>query len=190
VVHERQAGEFLTAARALQRQPLVLEVDSERDFETAFTTLVNRGAGALLISSNPLFDNDKLAILALRHAVPPIYQWREFAEAGGLMSYGANQTDAFRLAGLYVGQILKGAKPADLPFQQSNKLELVINLKTAKTLGLTVPTIMQMTVDDVIERGIQFVRAVCCTASVRSWHKADVPRRPLFVRFWGKADIG
>jgi putative ABC transport system substrate-binding protein len=151
VVTERQANDFLAAVRALGREAFVLHVDSEREFEAAFATLADRRIRALLISSNPLFDNDKLAALTLRHAVPAIYQWRQFAEAGGLMSYGANQTDAFRLAGLYVGQILKGAKPADLPFQQSTKLELVINLKTAKTLGLTVPTVMQMTADDVIE---------------------------------------
>jgi putative tryptophan/tyrosine transport system substrate-binding protein len=151
MVHERQVNEFLAAARSLGRKTLVLQADSERDFDSAFATLVNRGAGALIIASNPLFDNDKLAALALRHAVPAIYQWREFAEVGGLMSYGARQADAFRIAGVYVGQILKGAKPADLPFQQSTKLELVINLKTAKALGVTVPMIMQMTADEVIE---------------------------------------
>jgi putative tryptophan/tyrosine transport system substrate-binding protein len=151
VVTEEQANDFLAAAHRLRRQPLVLQVDSERDFESAFATLVDRGVGALVIAAHPLFDNDKLAALALRHAVPAIYQRREFAEAGGLMSYGANWGDTFRLAGLYVGQILKGAKPADLPFQQTTKLELVINLKTAKALGLTVPMIMQMTADDVIE---------------------------------------
>jgi putative tryptophan/tyrosine transport system substrate-binding protein len=151
VATEEQANDFLAAAHGLHRQPLVLQVDSERDFESAFATLVDRGVGALVIAAHPLFDNDKLAALALRHAVPAIYQRREFAEAGGLMSYGANWDDTFRLAGLYVGQILKGAKPADLPFQQSTKLELVINLKTARALGLTVPMIMQMTADDVIE---------------------------------------
>jgi len=151
VVTEQMANEFLAAARALGRQTLVLQADSDRDFEAAFATLADRRIRALVIASAPLFDNEKLASLALRYAVPAIYQWREFAEAGGLMSYGASQGDAFRIAGLYVGQILKGAKPADLPFQQSTKLELVINLKTAKALGLTVPMIMQMTADAVIE---------------------------------------
>jgi putative tryptophan/tyrosine transport system substrate-binding protein len=151
VVTEQMTSEFLAAARALHRQPLVLQVDSEDDFEAAFARLVNQGARALVIASSPLFDSEKLPVLALRHAVPAIYQRREFAEAGGLMSYGASFADAFRLAAIYVGQILKGAKPADLPFQQSTKLDLVINLKTAKTLGLAVPTIMQMTADDVIE---------------------------------------
>jgi len=99
------------------------------------------------------FDShdDKLAALALRHSMFAIYQRREFVEAGGLMSYSANWDDAFRAAGLYVGQILKGAKPADLPFQQSSRFELAINLKTAKALGLTVPVIMQMTADYVVE---------------------------------------
>jgi len=120
-------------------------------FEAAFVTLADRGAGALLIGANPLFDNDKLAALALQHAVPAIYNRREFAEAGGLMSFGVRYSDVFRIAGFYVGQILKGTKPGDLPFQQSTKPELVINLKTAKALGLTVPMIMQMTADDVIE---------------------------------------
>jgi len=149
--NERQANEFLAAARALGRQTLVLQADSERDFEAAFVTLADRGAGALLIGANPLFDNDKLAALALQHAVPAIYNRREFAEAGGLMSFGVRYSDVFRIAGFYVGQILKGTKPGDLPFQQSTKPELVINLKTAKALGLTVPMIMQMTADDVIE---------------------------------------
>jgi putative ABC transport system substrate-binding protein len=151
VVTEQQTSDFFAAARTLGRQAFVLQVDSDREFEAAFNTVVGRQAGALVIASHPLFDNDKLGALALHHAVPAIYQRREFAEAGGLMSYGASWGDAFRLAGLYVGQILKGAKPADLPFQQSTKLELVINLKTAKALGLTVPVIMQMTADDVIE---------------------------------------
>jgi putative ABC transport system substrate-binding protein len=130
-----------------------LEVDSDRDFETAFATLVDRRAGALVIASSLFFDShdDKLAALALRHSMPAIYQRREFVETGGLMSYSANWGDAFRAAGLYVGQILKGAKPADLPFQQSTRFELAINLKTAKALGLTVPVIMQMTADYVVE---------------------------------------
>jgi putative tryptophan/tyrosine transport system substrate-binding protein len=151
VATEEQANDFLTAARALGREPVVLQVDGARDFESAFARMADRRVGALVIAANPLFDNDRLAALALRHALPAIYQRREFAEAGGLLSYGASWGDAFRIAGLYVGQILKGAKPADLPFQQSTKLELVINLKTAKALGLTVPMIMQMTADDVIE---------------------------------------
>jgi putative ABC transport system substrate-binding protein len=150
-VTEQQTNDFLAAARVLGREGLVVQADSERDFEAAFSTLQDRRIRALVIAAAPLFDNDRLAALALRHAMPAIYQRREFAEAGGLMSYGVNYGDGYRIAGLYVGQILKGAKPGDLPFQQSTKPELVINLKTAKALGLTVPMVMQMTADDVIE---------------------------------------
>jgi len=148
---EKQADDFLIAAHALGREPVVLQVDGDPGFDAAFATLADRRVGALVIAANPLFDNNRLATLALRYALPAIYQRREFAEAGGLMSYGASWGEAYRLVGLYVGQILKGAKPSDLPFQQSTKPELVINLKTAKALGLTVPMIMQMTADDVIE---------------------------------------
>ena len=150
---EQMTSEVLAAARILGRQVLVLQVDTERDFEQAFETLVSRHVGALVIASSLFFDthDDKLAALALRHSIAAIYQRREFVEAGGLMSYSANWGDAFRAAGVYVGRILKGAKPAELPFQQSNTFELAINLKTAKALGLTVPVIMQMTADHVVE---------------------------------------
>src|SRR5262249_37306984 len=116
-----QTNNILAAARALGHQVIIVEARSERDFETAFAILVERKAGALIIAASPLFDNDKLATLAFSHAMPAIYQRREFAEAGGLMSYGASWGDVFRVAGLYVGQILKGAKPSELPFQQSTK---------------------------------------------------------------------
>jgi putative ABC transport system substrate-binding protein len=148
---QQLANDFLAAARTLGRQALVVQADSDRDFEAAFAALADRGIRAMVIATAPLFDNDKLATLALRHAMPAIYQRREFAEAGGLMSYGASFRDVFRAAGLYVGQILKGAKPADLPFQQSVKVELVINLKTVKALGLTVPPTLLARADEVIE---------------------------------------
>jgi putative ABC transport system substrate-binding protein len=148
---EQQANDFLAAAHALGRQVLVVRADSDRDFEAAFATLADRHTRTLIIASGPLFDDDRLAALAVRHAMPAIYQRREFAEAGGLMSYGADWGEVVRAAGLYVGQILKGTKPADLPFQQSTKLELVINLKTAKALGLTVPSTLLATADEVIE---------------------------------------
>jgi putative ABC transport system substrate-binding protein len=151
VMAEQMANDFLAAVRALGRQALVVQADSDRDFEAAFVTLADRHIRALVIASAALFDNDELAALALRHAVPAIYQRREFAEAGGLMSYGVSYGEVFRIAGLYVGRILKGAKPADLPFQQSTKPELVINLKTAKALGLEVPDKLLALTDEVIE---------------------------------------
>jgi ABC-type uncharacterized transport system substrate-binding protein len=131
----------------------VLHASSERDFDTAFATLLQQRAGALVIGTDGFFvaQSQRLAALTLRHAVPAIFQSREFAAAGGLMSYGGSETDQNRLLGLYAGRVLKGEKPADLPVQQSTKVELVINLKTAKALGLTVPLIMQMTADEVIE---------------------------------------
>ena len=151
VVTEQMTTDFLATAGALGRRVLVLQVDSEREFDSAFAKLVDQKADSLVIASHPLFDTDKIPALTLRYRVPAIYQRREFVEAGGLMSYGASFADAFRLAAIYVGQILKGTKPADLPIQQSAKLDMVINLRTAKTLGLTVPMILQMTADDVVE---------------------------------------
>lgn len=147
-IREQQA-----AASALGLSLQIVEASSERDLGPAFASLADNRAGALYIDGDSLFTGlrTQLAVLATQHAVPTMYDVREFAEAGGLMSYGASVTDAYRQAGIYVGRILKGEKPADLPVVQATKYELVINLKTAKTLGLKVPTSMQLLADEVIE---------------------------------------
>src|SRR6516164_7201267 len=143
----------VAAAGVLGRQIAVVEARSERDFESAFATFADRRAGALVVAASQLFDSnrDQLVTLAARHKMPAIYQAREFVSAGGLMSYGASYGEAFRLGGLYVGQILKGEKPANLPIQQATKVELVINLKTAKALGLEVPLSLMIRTDEMIE---------------------------------------
>jgi ABC-type uncharacterized transport system substrate-binding protein len=141
------------AARGIGQNVLVLHARTEADFEDAFATLKRERAGGLIVSDDAIFMNrrEKLVALAAQHAVPAIYGRREYPAAAGLMSYGASTADQYRQSGIYVGRILKGDKPADLPFLQPTKFELIINLKTAKALGLTVPLIMQMTADEVIE---------------------------------------
>ena len=142
-----------TAARTFGLELHVMHASTERDFDTVFASLVQIRAGALVISNDAFFlsRSEQLAALTVRHAVPTIFTYREFVAAGGLMSYGGSLTDTYRLTGVYTGRILKGEKPAELPVQQVTKFELFINLKTAKALGLTVPLIMQMTADEVIE---------------------------------------
>ena len=141
------------AARALGVQLHVLHASADRDFDTAFTTLVQLRADGLLIGNDAFFSSqfEQLSALAIRHAVPTVYQYREFAAAGGLIAYGGSLTYAFHGAGVYTGRILKGDKPADLPVQLATKVELYINLKTAKTLGINVPNTLIGRADEVIE---------------------------------------
>ena len=141
------------AARALGLQIRVLNASTSREINEAFATFVREQPDALFVAANPFFQTRRvqLAALAARHAVPTAFSVRDYAEAGGLMSYGTDVTDAWRQVGLYTGRILKGAKPADLPVVQSTKFELVINAETARMLGLTVPDKLLATADEVIE---------------------------------------
>ena len=150
---EPEAKDAEAAARALGVRLQVLNTTSEPDIDAAFTTLLERRTGALVVGSDSVFlrFSDKLVEWAARHVMPAIYFAREFPEVGGLMSYGSRQNDAYRQAGIYVAKILQGAKPADLPVMQPTKFELVINMKTAKALGLNVPVHLQQIADEVIE---------------------------------------
>lgn len=145
--------EIQAAADHLKQHLEVLTASTESDLEAAFATMVQRGVGGLIVKPDPFFINrsERLVGLAARHAMPAIYPIRAFADLGGLMSYGSNPRDPYQQAGIYVGKILKGAKPADLPIQQSTKVELVINLKTANALGLKIPVLMLAQADEVIE---------------------------------------
>ena len=150
---EPQSRDMQAAARRLGLKLHVLHASADRDFDTVFATLAQLQAGALIIGTDTFFysRSEHLAALTMRHGFPAIYQYREFAAAGGLMSYGTTMADAYRQVGIYAGKILQGAKPAELPVQQVVKVELVINLKTAKALGLTVPLMLLGRADEVIE---------------------------------------
>lgn len=150
---EASMREAEIAARTLGVRLVVLNASASGDIELAFTTLVEQRIGAVLVDADPFLfaQSDHLAALAARHAVPAIYAFREAVEAGGLMTYGASLSDAYRLAGSYTGRILSGEKPAELPIQQYTKVEFIINLKTAKALGLTFPLNLLGRADEVIE---------------------------------------
>jgi putative ABC transport system substrate-binding protein len=150
---ERVVSEARAAASAMGQQIEVFYVGSDREIETAFTTLVQRGAGALLagFGSFILSQRERIAALAARHRIPAIYVQRDFVEAGGLMSYAPSIPDTYRQAGIYAGRILKGEKPGDLPVVLPTKFELVINVKTAKALGLEIPDKLLALADEVIE---------------------------------------
>jgi putative ABC transport system substrate-binding protein len=150
---ETQSKDLQAAARSLGLQLYVLHASTIENLDSVFATIAQLQAGALLIGPDPFLFNkyEQIAELALQQGLPTMYQWREFAIAGGLMSYGPSQAEVYRQVGIYAGRILNGDKPADLPVQQSTKVELIINLKTAKLLGLTVPASLLVAADEVIE---------------------------------------
>jgi ABC-type uncharacterized transport system substrate-binding protein len=152
-VASTQSQEMQATARALGLQIHVLHANTEREFEAIFASLRPLQVSALVIIGDPFFNSrsEQLAMLASRYAVPTSFQFREFTAAGGLISYGSDLTFSHRQTGIYTGRVLKGDKPADLPVQQATKIELIINLKTAKSLGLTVPTALLVRADEVIE---------------------------------------
>ena len=150
---ERVIRDVQEAARTKGLQLHVLKAASESEIDTAFTSLVQLHAGALVVGADPFLSSrrEQLVALASRHAVPSSYAWREFADAGGLISYGPSLKAAYRQVGIYVGKVLKGAKPAEMPVQQPTSFELVINLKTAKALGIDVPATLRAQADEIIE---------------------------------------
>jgi putative ABC transport system substrate-binding protein len=152
-IAEPLSRDLQAASRPLGLRLLVLQASTERDFDTVFATIVQLRADALIIAPDAFFNSQsvQLAGLTVRHAVPAIYQSREFAAAGGLMSYGGNLTDVYRRVGEYTGRILRGEMPKDLPVQRATKVELIINLKTAKALGINVPLSLLGRADEVIE---------------------------------------
>jgi ABC-type uncharacterized transport system substrate-binding protein len=152
-IADSDTRDLQAAATTTRQQLLVLKASNESELDNAFAALVQGRAGALLVQSDPFFNSrpNQIIELAAHHATPAMYQWRDFPRAGGLMSYGTVLADAYRLVGVYAGRILKGAKTTELPVQQSVKIELVINLRTAKTLSLDVPPTLLTRADEVIE---------------------------------------
>jgi putative ABC transport system substrate-binding protein len=152
-IAESDTRDVKSAANTTRQQILIFHASSEDDLDNAFATLAQQGAQALLVQSDPFFNSrpGRIVDLAARYAVPAVYQWRDFPAAGGLMSYGTVLADAYRKVGIYAGKILKGAKPADLPVEQSVKVQLVINLRAAKSLGVSFPLPLLGRADEVIE---------------------------------------
>jgi ABC-type uncharacterized transport system substrate-binding protein len=152
-IHESQLSDLEDGARAVSVRLIVEQATNERGVDEAFEMFVRQKAGAIIVPGDPFFadQRDQLVTLERRHRIPTVYESREFTEAGGLMNYGTSVADVHRQLGVYTGQILKGAKPADLPFLQPTRFELVINLKTAQMLGLEVPTSILLRADDVME---------------------------------------
>jgi putative ABC transport system substrate-binding protein len=152
-VAKAQSDELKAAAEKFGQEVHVLKAENSRELEAAFAAMTQFKAGGLVVASDPFFNamREKIVLLAARHAIPAVYEQRGFAAAGGLMSYGTSLLDAYRQAGVYTGRILKGEKPANMPVVQSTKFEFVLNLKTAKTLGLTVPSGVLSIADEIIE---------------------------------------
>jgi putative ABC transport system substrate-binding protein len=152
-VAERVSKDVQAAARTLGIKLHVLRASSETELDTVLATAARLPAAGLVVCPDPFFSNriEQLAALTIRHALPAVYEWREFTAAGGLLSYGNSRTDIFRQAGIYTGRILKGEKPADLPVQQATKVEMYINLKTARALGITIPLPLSGRADEIFE---------------------------------------